>query len=72
MDTFTGHKSEENEYLLNKWVETYMIPLGCTGLLEPFKVALNKPFEDLLRRHYMKWKDLERKNSQMKKTKLSE
>ena len=48
-----------------------MIPLGCTGLLEPFKVALNKPFEDLLRRHYMKWKDLERKNSQMKKTKLS-
>ena len=33
----------------------FLIPGGCTGLLQPLDVSINKPFKDYLRQYFQEW-----------------
>ena len=57
MDHFAGHKDLKIlEYLEEKTITYFLIPPGCTGLLQPLDVVVNKPFKDKLREYYKIWK----------------
>ena len=50
MDSATFHKTDEVRLLLKEYnVLLAIIPPGCTGLLQPLDVAINKAFKALLR-----------------------
>ena len=51
MDSATFHKIDEVRLLLKEYnVLLAIIPPGCTGLLQPLDVAINKAFKALLRK----------------------
>jgi hypothetical protein len=37
--------------LRNNHIITALVPLGCTGLLQPLDTAVKKPFKELLQEH---------------------
>lgn len=53
IDLFSGHKTEE---VLDTFrahdVMPSVIPGGCTGLVQPLDVSINRPFKDLLKVSY--------------------
>ena len=56
MDQFSGRKdSELLDYLRIKDVSVVWVPSGCTGLLQPLDVAINKSFKDAIRKYYNEW-----------------
>lgn len=60
MDDFSVHKDQRVlKYLDSQKVAYYYIPPGCTGLLQPLDVCINKPYKDALRKLYNKWLELE-------------
>ena len=67
MDSFSAHLTEAVAANAKKnKVRTVIIPGGCTSVLQPLDVCLNKPFKAILRRlwqHYMmeEAEELERK-----------
>ena len=56
LDTFKAHISASSESKLRtSKVHASVIPGGCTSVLQPLDVSLNKPFKSLLRhswQHY--------------------
>ena len=50
LDLFGAHKTEEvlNTFSANDIVVS-MIPGGCTSLVQPLDVSINRPFKDILR-----------------------
>ena len=60
MDHFSGHKDLKIlEYLEEKAITHLFIPPGCTWLLQPLDVVINKPFKDKIREYYKIWKTKE-------------
>jgi hypothetical protein len=52
MDSASFHKTDDVKQLLKEnQVTLAVIPPGCTGLLQPLDVAINKAFKALLRVH---------------------
>lgn len=52
MDSASFHKTKKVRQLLRaNQVTLAVVPPGCTGLLQPLDVAVNKPFKALLRYH---------------------
>ncbi len=70
MDSFSAHLTDDVAANTKKnKVHTVIIPGGCTSVLQPLDVSLNKPFKAILRRqwqHYMmvEAEDLERKRAE--------
>ena len=56
LDAFSAHTSEAvaTEFERQK-VHTVVIPGGCTSILQPLDVSLNKPFKGILRRHWQQY-----------------
>ena len=56
LDSFSAHTSEAvaTEFERQK-VHTVVIPGGCTSILQPLDVSLNKPFKSILRRHWQQY-----------------
>ncbi|RPB05506.1 hypothetical protein L873DRAFT_1797893 [Choiromyces venosus 120613-1] len=50
LDLFGAHKTEEvlDTFSANDIVVS-MIPGGCTSLVQPLDVSINRPFKDILR-----------------------
>jgi hypothetical protein len=42
-------------HLKSKNIEHFLVPAGCTGLLQPLDVCLNKPFKDEMRNQFSEW-----------------
>ena len=36
-------------------IQHFLVPAGCTGLLQPLDVCLNKPFKDQIRNLFSEW-----------------
>ena len=50
MDLFAAHKTEEVlDTLRANDITVSMIPGGCTGLVQPIDVSINRPFKDILK-----------------------
>ena len=56
LDSFSAHTTEAvaAEFRREK-VHTVVIPGGCTSILQPLDVSLNKPFKSILRRHWQQY-----------------
>ena len=51
-DTAAFHKTLAiQQKLYDNHIFTALVPLGCTGLLQPLDTAVNKPFKELLQEH---------------------
>ena len=62
MDTAPSHvKTEVKDQLKSSNIEVLYIPGGCTSLLQPLDVAINKPLKDHIRSQY-EWLDKSVKN----------
>ena len=48
-------KDTIQKYLKKNNLAFFYIPSGCTGLLQPLDVCINKPLKDKLRLHFSKW-----------------
>jgi hypothetical protein len=56
LDSFRGHTMENvKERLRQGNTDTVIIPGGCTSLLQPLDVCINRPFKTHLRRLYTEW-----------------
>lgn len=53
MDQAASHKVDELSNLPN--TEALLIPAGCTPLVQPLDVTLNKPFKTRMREQWKKW-----------------
>lgn len=65
MDHASFHKTEDVLHSLRQaHVTPALIPAGCTSILQPLDVAINKPFKEKLRdeleRHITEWEETER------------
>jgi hypothetical protein len=50
MDLLKSHKTDEvKERLRNHNITPSLVPAGCTGLVHPLDVSVNRPFKDLLK-----------------------
>ena len=49
LDLFAAHKTRQvlNTFLAND-ITVSLIPGGCTSLVQPFDVSINRPFKDIL------------------------
>ena len=56
-DSFSAHKDEDIiKYLLEELdTEVAVIPGGCTSVLQPLDVGINKPVKDRLRKAFQEW-----------------
>jgi transposase-like protein len=55
-DSFRCHVSENiKEHVKRKNTVMAVVPGGCTKLLQPLDVCVNKPFKDLFRQQYDEW-----------------
>jgi len=56
-DSFSVHKNEEviEDLLINRNTEIAVIPWGCTSILQPLDVGINKPFKDKVRQDFQDW-----------------
>jgi len=50
LDLFAAHKTEEvlNTFLANN-ITISLIPGGCTSLVQPLDVSINRPFKDIFK-----------------------
>jgi len=50
LDLFAGHKTDE---VLDTFkahdITASIIPAGCTGIVQPLDVSVNRPFKDILK-----------------------
>ena len=63
MDTASSHihKEVKNE-LSSLNIDTVYIPGGCTSILQPLDVVINKPLKDKIRNQYLEWLEKAIKN----------
>ena len=72
MDSFSTHLTDAAvEKLHANSVYTVIVPGGCTSILQPLDVSLNKPFKAILRRHWQQYmldnaEELERQRAEGK------
>ncbi len=70
MDSFSAHLTDDvKEKLESNKVHTIIVPGGCTSVLQPLDVSLNKPFKAILRRLWQQYmmesaEELERKRAE--------
>ncbi len=56
MNSFSAHLTDAvAEKLKKNKVHTVVIPGGCTSVLQPLDVSLNKPFKTILRRQWQQY-----------------
>ena len=49
-DMFGGHKTEEVlDTMRAHDITVSVIPGGCTGLVQPLDISINRPFKDILK-----------------------
>lgn len=48
-------KESIKKYLKQNNINYFFIPSGCTGLLQPLDVCINKPFKDAIRNQFSEW-----------------
>ena len=58
LDQATSHDKSVVDQLC-KEVQTIYIPKGCTSLVQPLDVSVNRPFKVAIRKQWMKWMDEE-------------
>lgn len=56
MDQAASHKIEDAEKIRN--TSSILIPAGCTPLVQPLDVSLNKPFKAEMRKLWKDWLQL--------------
>lgn len=66
MDRAASHKVEEVENIQN--THAVLLPGGCTSLIQPLDVALNKPFKDRMRSQWKRWLDIPAAEQQLTKS----
>ena len=50
LDLFSGHKTDEVlDTMKANDITVSVIPGGCTGLIQPLDVSINRPFKDILK-----------------------
>ena len=50
LDMFGGHKTEEVLDTLSAYdITLSVIPGGCTGLIQPLDISINRPYKDILK-----------------------
>lgn len=56
-DSFSAHKDETvlETLLEDLYTEVQIIPGGCTPVLQPLDVGINKPLKDKIRREFEAW-----------------
>ncbi len=69
MDSFSAHLTDVVAEKLKNKVHTVIIPGGCTSVLQPLDVSLNKPFKAILRRLWQQYmldsaEELEKKRAE--------
>ncbi len=70
MDSFSAHLTDNvKDKLESNKVHTTIVPGGCTSMLHPLDVSLNKPFKAILRRLWQQYmmesaEELERKRAE--------
>ena len=58
MDTAPSHINYEvKNQLKSSNIEVLYIPGGCTSMLQPLDVVINKPLKDYIRTQYLEWLD---------------
>jgi hypothetical protein len=56
LDKFSAHTCKETKDLLtSSGFETFIIPGGCTGMMQPLDVCFNKPLKERLKKSYLSW-----------------
>ena len=55
-DKCRAHTTQEMlKYLEKKDIKTFVIPSGCTSLVQPLDVSINKPFKDRMKKYFNDW-----------------
>ncbi len=56
-DSFASHKDPKiSEYLLEECdTQVVQIPGGCTSVLQPLDIGINKPLKDKMRKRFQSW-----------------
>jgi hypothetical protein len=55
-DKFAAHICSETMAVLKiNGFDTFVIPGGCTGIMQPLDVCFNKPLKDRLKQRYLDW-----------------
>ena len=56
LDSYTVHQKVEVVGALNDvWTDVDFIPAGCTGLVQPCDVGINKPFKNHIQAKWTEW-----------------
>ena len=56
LDTFSGHLTEEVKKAFQKCrTKLLLIPGGCTSILQPLDISINKPFKGYIRQCWCRY-----------------